>query len=559
MSDVSSRGLRPRGPGYVFSALAGTLLLLVGVVALDASQPPPPTVAEFAPAALDQITDPPPRQGSDVGSGEGGQGGGGSSGSPTPSPTAAPPTATRTPTGPEVPRTRDCVEGRQIEDPQSPPCVPGWQGDNGGATAFGITGDEIRVAAPYGTFLTGDPSPQWQALVSFFNQRFELYGRKIRLLTFPATGDNFAHPVPADMISDATYVVQEAKAFASLGYPDRKGAEQTYYDELARKKVVAVIGRETAKATEAHLAKHHPYLWTRGTAVDAQFRSYGQHVCQSWAGRPPRYGGPWAFPTQPAVRKIAVLVNEAADGSKPDIQPLLDNLAACDVRPFVQTAPVPKQQGDGVNPMLQMADEEVTTIVCVCTTDGSREYLAAAEAQGYHPEWLMGTYVNNDLDNSFSTSPPAQTRNVFGITFWDKVLPVRDTWWYTAIRQGNPSMTPPDKMGPISTYQSLLLLASGIQLAGPNLTPQTFADALHRTQFPNPGAAGPPYYQARVGFPNGTHSMRLDAAMYWYDITRTGNSDPTNQGRVCLVRKGPRYQYGQWSKEEPPYHRPEDC
>src|SRR5947208_11407620 len=44
-----------RGPGVVFTAIAVAATLSLGVVALDASQSSPPAVAEFAPAALNQV------------------------------------------------------------------------------------------------------------------------------------------------------------------------------------------------------------------------------------------------------------------------------------------------------------------------------------------------------------------------------------------------------------------------------------------------------------------------------------------------------------------------
>jgi hypothetical protein len=556
VSDGRSRVLRPRGPGYVFAAGATAVLLLIGFVALNASQPPPPTVAEFAPAALDQIKDAPDRQSSDVGDAPGGAK---SSASPGPSPGASGgPAPSPTPSGTVVNAQFHCVGNppRQIEDPQSPPCVPGWEGDNGGATSFGVTKDEIRVAAPYGTFLTGDPTPQWQAMVNFFNRKFEFYGRKIILQPLAATGDNFAYPVPADMQKDAAKVYAEKKSFASLGYPDRKGAEHHYYEELARHKVISVIGRETAKGTESYFKRWAPYQWNRGTAIDTQMKNYGRFLCNEWVGKPLHYGGPaWPFTPPPNGRKFAILVTEATDGTVPDIKPLKDNLKACGVVPFVLTSPETKSQQDGVNPMLSMVDQKITSIICVCDVGSARDFLNGAEAQSYRPEWLMGTYINNDVDNSFSTSPPTQTANVFGISYLDKFLPIQQSWWYQAMREGDSSVPAPANAGPIAVYQDLLLLASGIQMAGPHLTPQTFADALHRTVFPNPGADRGPYFQGRVGFENDTFSMRQTASTYWYDSSQGGVDDPSTPGRVCHVRHGIRYAYEEWPKEDPPYKK----
>ena len=73
-------------------------------------------------------------------------------------------------------------------------------------------------------------------------------------------------------------------------------------------------------------------------------------------------------------------------------------------------------------------------------------------------------------------------------------------------------------------YNELLILAAGIQLAGPNLTPETFAQGLASTTFPNPGAAGAPFFQATVGFDPaalaGGRDPVLGAALAWIDSHR---------------------------------------
>src|SRR5687768_6307208 len=137
-------GRRPRGPGYTFLALTLVLAALVAVVSLTFRQTPPPTIAEFAPQAIEQITDSPDdqtssrseRAGEDPAATDAGLG-------------AVPPAAPAL----DAPRVRRCVGDppRQIEYPQSPPCVPYWDGDNGGATYKGVTRDEIRVVVPSDT------------------------------------------------------------------------------------------------------------------------------------------------------------------------------------------------------------------------------------------------------------------------------------------------------------------------------------------------------------------------------------------------------------------------
>src|SRR5687768_80165 len=110
---------RPRTPGIVYASISLALLVLLVSIALTVRQPPPPSIAEFAPQAVEQITDPSEestagraaRSGADAASADEALG------------------AQATPSI-DVPRVRRCVGDppRQIEDPQSPPCVPYWSG-----------------------------------------------------------------------------------------------------------------------------------------------------------------------------------------------------------------------------------------------------------------------------------------------------------------------------------------------------------------------------------------------------------------------------------------------
>src|SRR5687768_9407701 len=116
---------RPRSPGVAYAVVTIALSILVGTLALTSRQAPPPTIAEFAPQAVEQITD-----SSSDGSGTRGASGETSAlDSDNATDRAAPQTI-------DVARVRQCVGDppRQVEDPQSPPCVPYWSGDNGGAT-----------------------------------------------------------------------------------------------------------------------------------------------------------------------------------------------------------------------------------------------------------------------------------------------------------------------------------------------------------------------------------------------------------------------------------------
>lgn len=544
-----SASRRPvRGPGIVFTAIAVAATLTLGVVALDASQSSPPAVAEFAPAALNQVKNAPHQLGSLDNP----------PGTPTPTPTASrPPSPSPSPT-PSIdrPAVRDCVGDppRQIEDPQSPPCVPYWKGDNGGTTSYGVTRDEIRIAVPQGAAFE-TPRDDEQAIANFFNTHFEFYGRKIRLVQYYVKGNTFEEPNPSEMIADARYAKSVANAFASLSYMDRKGAEMPYYDELARLQVVSVQG-DGALTTEAHLRAHAPYEWSRATATDVMFANLGQFTCAQLAGNPAKYGGPYNWSAGTPTRTFGVIVTKTPDGTEADSSPLLTALRACGVKPTVVHAAQAQQASDAVNPLLQMSQAHVSTVICICDGGSVRNYLTAAEGQGYDPEWELSSYLGAALDNSPNQTPPDQAQHIIGLSFNNKYLPSPQMPWYTAMRQGDPNASIPSGTTGYQVdnfYEDLLLIASGIQLAGPHLTPATFQAGMQRAHFPDPGVGAPPYYQAGLGYGSGSHAMKADAGMIWFDNTQPGTENPQSTGAICWVRHGERHGLDGWRRMQPAF------
>src|SRR5205807_504373 len=114
-------------------------------------------------------------------------------------------------------------------------------------------------------------------------------------------------------------------------------------------------------------------------------------------------------------------------------------------------------------------------------------------------------------------------------------------WW--AISEGNPTLTAPSSSGIYLIthfYRSMLILASGIQVAGAHLTAQNFARRLQSTAFPNPDT---PIYAGHVGFVERSHAFTLDAAEWWYDPTAQSPfaAEGDGRGAICYVDHGRRH------------------
>lgn len=545
--DERSSASRPRSPAVVHIALSMAILLLVAIAALTTRQQQPPSIAEFAPQAVEQITDAPAEQSSEFGSGAGG--GGQAAGAPTPAPAVSRPDRPFV----DVPRTRRCVGSppRQIEDPQSPPCVPYFAGDNGGATWEGVTADEIRVMIP----TTDGQRPFFEALRRFFNSRFEFYGRQ---LVFAYGRDDIGSASPQTQRAEAQAAKEQHKVFASTFY---RGAQGFYYhDELARLRVLNATGAYFPNERD-YVQERRPYTWQYLMAADDMFRNLGEWACKRLVGGKAVHGGD-AVAGRERVFGIALQTYHDGDQTGPD--GLEAELGTCDawsaftVRNGVrQDAGGEATQASAVDPvtssnvMLRMQEAGVTTVFCLCQLFTTGALMKAATNQGYFPEWVLSSYGPNDINSAIllGSFPPEQIEHAFGLNLQPRqVAPANEPYRWAA-REGDPAYSDDGTANAIGNrseiYRPLLLLASGIQMAGPVLTPETFEAGLHRTTFPNPAH---PNMAGEVGFGRRGYSMTTDGAEIWWS-NEAQSPYAGDRGTWCWVDGGRRHRKGSWPED----------
>lgn len=532
-----------RGPGVLYQSLTAALLLVIALVAITAARDVPPAIAELAPQAVEQIKEAPDEHASEGVTGSD-PGRGGEGGAPTTTTTTTTATSVNTPTKPSV---YTCIGDppRQIEDPQSPPCVPFWDEakGNGGKTSFGVTADEITVAAARWEYNDGSAAfsdDEYKLLEDFFNKRFQFYGRRLRIVPYTPS---YGMPTADQMEADAE-VVKEIGAFATFSYPERNGTDYIYWDALARRKIIGIgpASNYTGYSTEADFTRNRPYQWSYLPGWDRLQRSTAEFICKQLNGYPPRYAkGRQALP---AKRKFGIVQEETrADLPSPSIAVLKQALQDCGA-PFTVKQWNPRT---GAQSVQQLDSEGVTTILFNGHTSGySVHFSNAATAQGFTPEFLVWNNGHQD-DDEAGEYYRTHADSVFGVQAWNRTLPLEhlpSTW---AVKEINPGAEAKYHLEYI--YKPLLLLASGIQMAGPKLTPETFEQGLFRTRFPNPGAGAAPYYQGWVGFPGGLHTMLQDQTRIW--LGRNEVSPATGRPPAyCYVDKGARFRIGGWPEEE---------
>lgn len=553
-----------RRTGFVYAVLSFVVLAAL-IPALHPPQPPVPPTAAYAPEAAQNPLNAPNNQAADNGKGgtsggKNGNPGGASTPTPSPSPSGAGGPADNTKV---VPRELDCIvtpgyPPRQVEDTQSPPCIPSFSGSNGGATAPGVTGDTINVG-----YSEGDPTNELGLYVAWANNRFEMYGRKIKLVGIGCSA-NGQQNMDAAFLNDATKAKSDG-LFATLSYCDEGGQEQEYYDDLAREGIVSVAQRYDLR-TESAMA--HPggsnnsaFEWNYFPSFDKTLFDAASLACDQLVGKPaPAYtlapGKPRKFGIIYSTlqnSKVGAsyqggtdLMNEinglcpAAGINSQDVRGIkyVVGSTTTGYQPYDQDSAAQAQQA-----AVQFKLDGVTTVITIAHSEDTVEAMLGAQAAGsYFPEWVLTPDFYNTTFPWEGDPPAQQWAHAFGFDYFNRMEPAQASSWYWPLVEENPTYTanpyiPERYYSNIFVYYQILLLASGIQMAGPDLTPSTFAAGLWKTQFPNPPS---PINEGKAGFTNNDHTFVNDLTLYWYSANDQG--DWGGQAAAnCYVNHGQRY------------------
>lgn len=548
MSTAAAAAARRRHvPGLAHLAVALIVLIVVLLIALHANPANPPLIAEFAPQVQQVIKQAPQGQSASQGGSGHGQGAGTGQGS---GPGGGP--------GGKQGVLADvhCAGGdppRQIEDPQSPPCVtlsvP--PSKNGGSTWQGVTSTTIKIAFPCqcgsGSHSSGYGSAptQW---AKFFNTHFDLYGRSVVFTPYDGSQSATSNQ---QAIADA---VAADGNFASTEYTDTGGWD--YHAELAHKGVVSVFGFE-ANPTEAQLAQFDPYLWSYSMSADNMLTTLGNWYCSELNGGVAQWSP--TYSTTQTKRHLGLIYAPWEQAQSTPLGPILNALSRCGVTPYVVNDSAENQ----TNAVLSLKGANVTSVMCLCDLAYWAVLTDDAAGQAYFPEWLLSSFGGDDDNWAFHFFQPNQEEaaNTFGLSFNPRQWALTDDpmWW--AWTQGcncNPGTVDwIDIYQAHLLYRSILELLSGIQMAGPNLTPTSFAHGLQNTAFPDPVAPDPTaaLHEGFVDFFNGSHAMTTDAAEWWYSPTADGpyGSYGEGAGTICYVNGGARHTITQWPRAPSPF------
>jgi hypothetical protein len=319
------------------------------------------------------------------------------------------------------------------------------------------------------------------------------------------------------------------------------GCGLAYSDEEAKNHVIQVLGFGSL-LPETWYTAHAPYLWNYPMTFDNIERTLGSWTCDRLRGRPASHAGPGLLGQR---RTFGIVVTTPETDQSPDTGVLQAALGACDA-PVAYTSWIVTGANDSpgtfANAVANLKTHNVTSVFCFCVRNDIGYIQEDAEQETYFPEWIATSYFYDDWNGSMRAfgGPADQMQHLFGLTMQPMQRQFQDhpsTW-------ANPGATYSGDVGQggnDDVYRDLLLIASGIQMAGPHLTPETFQSGLQTTVFPNPSS---PLMAGRVGFSGGSHAMTTDAAEIWWSVTAAGpypDEPAGGPGAWCYVDGGARH------------------
>ena len=438
------------------------------------------------------------------------------------------------------------------------PCFAPFTGDNGGATAPGVTGQDITIVYyegqetdPIIAYITdaihvddtnADQFATMKELIRYYETYYELYGRKVNLVTFEGTG-NATDEVAAR--ADAQQIALQYKPFAVFGGPALTSA---FADELAAHKVIC-IGCTPGQPASFY-SDRDPYVW----GLDGSPLQKQQHVVEFLTkqiiGKPASHGGD-AVKDQP--RKLGLLYLETSGASKE----LADTFAAAMTAagsPFAQVIAYQLDpttiQATATQVITKLKAAGVTTIVFNGDPVAPRDFTKEATAQEYFPEWVVAASTLVDISAFARTYDQEQWTHAFGVTQLaartptDQIGPFFIYKWFTG------ADPPADgTIGVIAPNPALFF--AGIQGVGPNLTPETFRDALMVLPGTSDGLViSQPFlsYGDHGYWPDKDYLGVDDATEIWWDPAATGPDEIRKEGvgMYQFVDGGKRYLPGLW-------------
>lgn len=479
----------------------------------------------------------------------------------------------------KTPSTKRCVgrPPRQTEDPMSPPCVASFNGDNGGATYPGVTGEEIRILVYWGhpqafylgsrgrqdsnehggrIFDLADPPGEsdpyqvealriWQR---YFNERFQTYGRFVHLYLHYGSNGGERPPTAEQRSADAAYGYSVVKPFAVILH--EVSDLDRYVGAMARRGVMTFGAGSGLVSLDAY--RGFPGLiWGYNQPTEYLVDGFTDLLCKQVVNRPVTDSGDPAFQGRP--RKLALVTtdkgyNEGKDRAAVRIR---QNVEKCGGRFALETTypcdcsiwSSPHDADRHTAMVAELKSNEITTVVWNLGYD--KENSEAAKRSAYFPEWVVMAGNGYESIAHGKWMDPDVWDHAWVFTPKPAIGPWTETTCFRALREADPDLPFSDTSVPCRFYEDVRQLFTGIQVAGPKITPQTVDKGFHAIPA-HPSST--PEIPACFYLP-GDYTCVKDNALWQWD--RNAISEYSSApGCYRMVNRAERHLVGDWPRRD---------
>ncbi|HEU5082664.1 MAG TPA: hypothetical protein VFU14_04935 [Acidimicrobiales bacterium] len=420
----------------------------------------------------------------------------------------------------------------------APPCVPAFDGDNGGATYQGVTADRIKLAV---MLVEGDAASeavltaagandteeqerqQYLDWVEYYSTHYETYGREIEVTFYKSSG---AATDDAAGRADAVRIANDGN-FAVLNAPNN-----AFVDELVARGVMCMC---TVSLPGSFYEQRAPFVWT--TLMDS-FQGYvhrAEFIGKRLAGGKAEFAGDPTLALEDRVFGLAYY-DDDQQSYRPGIDFFVQHLqqeygiSLATVVGYKGYPDVAESQ-EAARPLIQkMIANDVTSVVCSCDPFAPIFFTQEATRQNYRPEWIITGSALTDTAFFARTYDQTQWANAFGVSFLTVGLPdeLGDDYRKYEWHFGRP---PVAEAGYAIIDAPTQIFFDGVHLAGERLDPGTFRDGLFRDA---PRATG---LRTAAASSFGTdvwgradYAALDDITLIWWDPQAQGEDETGQQG-----------------------------
>jgi hypothetical protein len=452
----------------------------------------------------------------------------------------------------------------------APPCTQKFTAPNGGHSWQGVDSKYIDVVYYFGetdaasqAILTAagvndsrdDVKKQVVEWGNMFEAHYNMWGRKVRWHFVEGTGsasdDNAAR-------ADALKVAKQIKAFASIG-----AANNTYVNEVTARGVMCFC--TVSQPIEAY-EKWYPYVWTTLMASTQGYVHRAAYAGGRLNGKNAIWAGDEINPTQNFKTKKRVFGFIWYETDDHAYQKGAEFFTRYMKQRYGITFGAQSSYLGYPNHTAENQDEArtiiqkfkgagVTSILCACDPFAPIFFTGEAKRQLYGPEWVITGSALTDTSFFARLYDQDEWKHAFGISYLPARLPQKESEAYR-LYNWQYHKTPSAKNVYGVVLAPIAIMYNGFHMAGPVLTPRTFATGLESQ--PILGRGGITTIAQSYG-DKGLWPWKIDpvaaddATEIWWDETAHGEDErgADGDGLYRYVHKGTRYFASGWPTSDP--------